>query len=174
LAKKLGDVTHVSPLLRKVRQLSGCSEEELSEWLLKCAVGRGASHYRRTFDPVLPPDSPDLSNEELGIAMCLYHHGFNPTLIRAAAQLLSDCATNPETLARLAVMERCEPVLLHIAEAAGRLAPQQEPWASLRTHLSSRHSSRTRALPHWSRFALQTGFTPAGRGQHIEWITRDE
>lgn len=29
LAQKLGDVTHVSPLLRKIRQLSGCAEHEL-------------------------------------------------------------------------------------------------------------------------------------------------
>src|SRR6266436_5204661 len=77
LAQKLGDVTHVSPLLRKVRELSGCAEEQVGEWLLKCAVGRGASHYRRDFDPQLPPDNPALSNDELGVALCLNHHPFN-------------------------------------------------------------------------------------------------
>ena len=51
LAQKLGDVTHVSPLLRKVRELSGCAEDQVGEWLLKCAVGRGATHYRRDFRP---------------------------------------------------------------------------------------------------------------------------
>ena len=45
LAQKLGDVTHLSALLRKVRRLSGCPTEQLGDWLLKCAVGRGASHY---------------------------------------------------------------------------------------------------------------------------------
>src|SRR6266478_9740186 len=89
LAQKLGDVTHVSPLLRKVRELSGCSEERVGEWLLKCAVERGASHYRHTFEPHLPRDRSELSNEEMGVAMCLYHHPFNPLFIRAAAQLLS-------------------------------------------------------------------------------------
>ena len=80
----------------------------------------------------------------------------------------------PGTLARLAVMERCEPVLLYIAEAARRVAPEQEPWASLRAHVASRRRVRTECLPHWSRFVLQTGYTPDGREQPSEWLTRDE
>src|SRR5438105_9046060 len=88
LAQKLGDVTHVSPLLRKVRELSGCSEEHVGEWLLKCAVERGARHYEREFRSELPADTHALSNEELGVALCLGHLPFNPTYIRAAAQLL--------------------------------------------------------------------------------------
>ena len=174
LAQKLGDVTHVSPLLRKVRELSGCAEDRVGEWPLKCAVGRGASHYRRSFAPELPPDNPSLTSEELGVALCLAHHAFDPTLIRAAAQLLSARDTNAKTLAHLAVMERCEAVLLHIAGAAARVAPGQEPWAALRALLTSRSRVRTDALPHWSRFVAQTGYTPAGRGQHIEWLTCDE
>jgi hypothetical protein len=174
LAQRLGDVTHVSPLLRKVRELSGCAEDQVGEWLLKCAVERGATHYRRDFSPELPPDNPALTNEELGVALCLAHHTFNPMLIRAAAQLLSARETNAATLAHLAVMERCEPVLLHIAGAAAQVAPDQEPWAALRAHLISRHHVRTDALPHWSRFVLQTGYTPAGRGHYIEWLNRDE
>jgi len=35
--------------------------------------------------------------------------------LRAAAQLLSSTRSDPQRLARLAVMERVEPVLLHIA-----------------------------------------------------------
>src|ERR1700690_3400728 len=108
LAQKLGDVTHVSPLLRKVRGLSGCADDQVGEWLLKCAVERGATHYRRSFAPELPPDNPSLTNEELGVALCLGHHPFNPMFIRAAAQLLSACDTDVETLAHLATMERCE------------------------------------------------------------------
>jgi hypothetical protein len=174
LARKLGDVTHVSPLLRKVRELSGCAEDQVGEWLLKCAVERGATHYRRDFSPELPPDNLALTNEELGVALCLAHHTFNPMLIRAAAQLLSARDTNARTLAHLAVMERCEPVLFHIAGAAARVAPDQEPWATLRTSLTSRHRVRTDALPHWSRFVLQTGYTFAGRGRYVQWLNRDE
>jgi hypothetical protein len=174
LAQKLGDVTHVSPLLRRVRELSGCTEDQLGEWLLKCAVQRGATHYRRDFPPELPPDSPALTNEELGVALCLAHLPFDPMLIRAAAQLLSARGTNVRALAHLAVMERCEPILLHIAGAAAQVAPAQEPWASLRAQVVSRRRVRTDALPHWSRFVLQTGYTPNGRGNHIEWLTRNE
>ena len=174
LAQKLGDVTHVSPLLRKVRELSGCAEDQVGDWLLKCAVGRGATHYRRDFPTDPPPDNPSLTNEELGTALCLAHHAFNPMLIRAAAQLLSAPDTDAQALARLAAMERVEPVLLHIAGVAERFAPDQQPWAYLRANLSRRHRVRTDALPHWSRFVLQTGYTPAGRGQHIEWLTRGE
>src|SRR5437868_5807329 len=87
LARKLGDVPHISPLLRKVKRFSGCSEDRLGPWLLKCAVDRGANHYRRTFAPDLPGDNPALTNEELGVALCLAHLPFEPALIRAAAQL---------------------------------------------------------------------------------------
>jgi hypothetical protein len=174
LARKLGEVTHVSPLLRKVCALSGCSRDRVGDWLLKCAVERGASHYRRTFEPDLPPDNPAVTDEELGVALCLYHHSFNPMLIRAAAQLLSAPNTNAGALTHLALQERCEPVLLHIAKAAGRIEPRVEPWAFVRANLFSRQRVRTDALPHWSRFVSQTGYTPAGRGEHIEWLTRDE
>lgn len=174
LAQKLGDVTHVSPLLRTVMQLSGCPEDQVGEWLLKCAVERGASHYEKEFAADLPADNAALSNEELGVALCLFHHPFNPMLIRAAAQLLSAADIDAENLAWLAELERCEPVLLHIAEAAERTAPAQQPWGLLRHRLSRRHRVRTDALPHWSRFVLQTGYTPAGRGQHVEWLTRGE
>ena len=60
LAQKLGDVTHVSPLLRKVRELSGCAEDQVGEWLLKCAVQRGATHYRREFPPGVAARQPCL------------------------------------------------------------------------------------------------------------------
>lgn len=174
LAQKLGDVTHISPLLRKVRELSGCPEEQTGDWLLKCAVQRGASHYRRSFDQELPPDNPRLTDEELGVALCLPHHRSNPMLIRAATQLLSAPNTDAKVLAGLAVAERCERVFLHIAQAAARVDSDREPWAYLRAQLVSRGDVPTDELPHWSRFVSQTGYTPAGRGQHIEWLTRDE
>jgi hypothetical protein len=172
LAQKLGDVTHVSPLLRKVRRLSGCPQEQVGEWLLKCAVERGASHYEREFSSDLPPDNPDLSSAELGVALCLGHLPWEAAYIRAAAQLLSAPDVDPAELGRLAAMERVEPILLHIAEAAGRTAPSGEPWAWLRAHLSRRHRVRTEALPHWSRFVSQTGVTTFGGGPRVDWLCR--
>jgi hypothetical protein len=172
LARKLGDVTHVSPLLRKARQLSGCSEEQVGEWLLKCAVERGATHYEREFSTDLPGDNPALSNEELGVALCLGHLRWDAAYIRAAAQLLSAPDVEPSRLAHLAEMERVEPVLLHIAEAAARVAPAQEPWAWLRAHLPRRRKVHTDVLPHWSRFVSQTGVTAFAGGPRTDWLYR--
>jgi hypothetical protein len=109
LARRLGDTIHFSALLRKVCRMSGCAEDRVGEWLLKCAVGRGASHYERDFPGDLPPDNPDLSNEELAVALCLGQHPYNSVFIRAAAQLLSSARTDVRRLARLAVMEGLNP-----------------------------------------------------------------
>jgi len=173
LAHKLGDVPHVSGLLRRIARLSGAGER-VTDWLLKVAVARGADHYRRDFDPTLPPDLPALSDEEIGVTMCLGQMPDNPWLVRAAAQLLSSPKIDPARLARLAEMERVEPVLLHIAAAAERVDAALEPWATLRRLLHPRRTVRPDVLPHWSRFVSQTGYTPAGRGQHIEWLVRNE
>jgi hypothetical protein len=135
-------------------------------------VGRGATHYEREFPSDLPPDNPALSNEELGVALCLEHLPWNVANLRAAAQLLSAHDINATKLARLAEMERVEPVLLHIAEAAARVAPVQEPWAWLRTHLPRRRRVRTDSLPHWSRFVSQSGVTAFGGRPRIDWLCR--
>jgi len=95
--------------------MSGCREDRIAEWLLKCAVRRGASHYERDFPADLPPDNSDLNHEELAVALCLGQHPYDSVFLRAAAQLLSSTRSDPQRLARLAVMERVEPVLLHIA-----------------------------------------------------------
>jgi hypothetical protein len=174
LAKRLGDTAHVSPLLRKICQLSGCTEDRVGEWLLKCAVRRGASHYERDFPADLPPDNSDLSNEELAVALCLGQHPYNSAFIRAAAHLLSSTHSDAPRLAKLAVMERTEPVLLHIATNAARFAPSAQPWAYLLGHLPHRLSYPPEALPHWSRFVSQTGVTPFGGGPDIKWLWRRE
>src|ERR1019366_10137528 len=88
LARKLGEVPHVSGLLRRIARTSGAGDR-VSEWLLKVAIQRGASHYRRNFDPSLPPDSPLVSGEEIGIALCLGELPYALDHLRAAAQLLS-------------------------------------------------------------------------------------
>ena len=103
LAHKLGDTVHVSGLAIRLARLSG-ADDRLPEWLLKTAVERGAKHYQRDFDPSLPPDNPDISDEEIGVALCLGQMPDQPWLIRAAAQLLSSAHVEPQRLARLAEM----------------------------------------------------------------------
>src|SRR5205085_1789406 len=92
----------------------------------------GARHYQRGFDPALPPDNPAVSDEEIGVALCLGQMPDNPSFIRAAAQSLSSPRVVPACLARLAEMERVDPVFLHIAAAAERADASLEPWATLR------------------------------------------
>ena len=174
LSERLGEAAHVSPLLRMILQLSGCNEAQIGEWLLKCAVLRGATHYRREFGSDLPPDARSLKDEELGVALCLGQHVYDATLIRAAAQFLSSRKINPARLGKLAEMERAEFVLLHIARCAERFAPEAEPWGYLREHLRPRRRVPAGTLPHWSRFVSQTGVTPFGGGPDIKWLFRQE
>jgi hypothetical protein len=172
LASNLGEVPHVSGLAIRLARLSGAGER-LPEWLLKVAVERGASHYRREFDPTLPPDLPAISDEEIGVALCLGQNPYNLDSLRVAAQFLSSPRINAERLCRLAVRERCEPVLLHIAEVAKKYAPKQEPWVFLRKHLSPRRVPRTDALPHWTRLVSHTGITREGPPR-TDWLCRHE
>lgn len=173
LAHKLGDVPHVSGLLRRIAQLSGAGKR-VADWLLKVAIARGANHYRRDFDPTLPADLPVISDEEIGVALCLGQNPYNLDSLRVAAQFLSSPRINAEHLCQLAVQERCEPVLLHIAEVASKYAPhQQEPWAKLRNQLHPRHVPRTDALPHWTRLVSHTGITREGPPRN-DWLCRDE
>ena len=172
LANKLGDVPHVSGLLRRIAQLSGAGER-VAEWLLKVAIERGADHYRRDFDPALPADLPAISDEEIGVALCLGQNPSNLDALRVAAQFLSSPRINAARLCRLAVQERCEPVLLHVAEVAGKYAPEQEPWAYLRQHLLPRRVARTGALPHWTRLVRHSGMTRDG-SPRTDWLCRHE
>ncbi len=172
LAHKLGDTTHVSGLAIRLARLSGAGDH-LPEWLLKTAVERGAKHYQRDFDPSLPPDNPRIPDEEIGVALCLGQMPHEPWLIRAAAQLLSSPHVEPQRLARLAEMERVEPVLLHIAAACERVDEALEPWATLRKRLHPRRTVRTDALPHWTRFAILPGLTRDGYAPPY-WLMRSE
>ncbi len=172
VSPKLGDAAHVSSLAIRLAKASGAGER-LPEWLLKVAVARGARHYERPFDLMLPPDNPAIPDEEIGIALCLEQHPYDLDKLRAASQLLSSPRVDAARLCRLAVQERCEPVLLHIAEVAGKYAPQQEPWGTLRKQLVPRRVPRTDALPHWTRLVSHTGVTREGPS-HTDWLCRHE
>jgi len=172
LAQKLRDTTHVSGLAIHLARVSGAGTR-LPDWLLKVAIDRGAKHYQRDFDPALPPDNPVVSDEEIGVALCLGQMPDNPWFIRAAAQLLSSPRVDPARLARLAEMERVEPVFLHIAAAAERVDATLEPWATLRSALRPRRQVRTEVLPHWTRFAVLQGLTRDGYAPPA-WLRRHE
>jgi len=172
LAHKLGDVPHGSGLLRRIAQLSGAGER-VAEWLLKVAIERGANHYQRDFDPTLPEDLLAIGDEEIGVALCLGQNAYNLDALRVAAQFLSSSRINAARLCRLAEQQRCEPVLLHIAEVAKKYAPEQEPWATLRKQLPPRRVPRTDALPNWTRFVSHSGITREGPPR-TDWLCRHE
>jgi hypothetical protein len=169
LAYKMGDTAHVSGLAIRLARLTGAGNH-LFDWLLKVAVERGATHYQRDFDPSLPPDEPTISDEEIGIALCLSQHPYDLDHLRAAAQLLSSTRVDATRLCRLSVYERCEPVLHHIATLAERYAPTLEPWVYLRKHMPSRKIPRTDALPHWSRLVSYAGVTMRGGPPKTDWL----
>jgi hypothetical protein len=173
LARKLGDTAHVSGLAIRLARLSGAGDR-LPEWLLKTAVERGAKHYQRDFDPSLPPDNPSIPDEEIGVALCLNQLPYQLDNLRAAAQLLSSPLVDAARLCRLALLERCEPVLLHIATLAERFIPAAEPWVYLRQHLRARPVPRLDALPHWSRLVSHTGMTKHGGPPRTDWLCRHE
>jgi hypothetical protein len=172
LAQKMGDAAHVSGLAIRLAQESGAGER-LLQWLMKVAVERGATHYQREFDAMLPPDNRAITDEEIGIALCLEQHPYDLDQLRAAAQLLSSRRVDAARLGRLAVQERCEPVLLHIAGIAMRYAPQQEPWATLRKQIPPRWVPRTDMLPHWTRLVSHTSVTREGPPR-TDWLCRHE
>ena len=172
LAEKLGDAAHVSGLAIRLAWLSG-ARGRLPEWLLKVAVERGARHYQREFDRALPPDNPAIADEEIGVALCLGQMPYQLDYLRAAAQLLSSPRVDAKRLCQLAVQERVEPVLLHMAEVAGKYAPEQEPWAMLRKQLPPRRVPRTDALPHWTRLVSHSGVTREGPPR-TDWLRRHE
>jgi len=172
LAQRLGDTAHVSGLAIRLARVSGAGER-LPEWLLKVAVERGAKHYQRDFDPSLPPDNPSISDEEIGVALCLGQMPYNLDALRVAAQFLSSPKVDANQLCWLGVLERCEPVFLHIAEIARQHAPHQEPWVTLRNQLRPRSVPRGDALPHWTRVVSYSGVTREGPPR-IDWLCRHE
>jgi hypothetical protein len=173
LARRLGDVPHVSGLLRRLARTSGAGDR-VADWLLKIAVERGARHFQRAFDSSLPGDCPEIADEEIGVALCLEQHPYDLDRLRAAAQLLSSPKVDAPRLCRLAVQERCEPVLLHIARMAERFAPDLHPWAFVRLHLPPRPVPRTDALPHWTRLVSHTGVSARGGPPRTDWLSRHE
>jgi len=173
LAHRLGEVPHVSGLLRRLARISGAGDR-VAEWLFKVAVLRGARHFERPFDEGLPPDASGVSDEEIGVALCLGELPYDLDRLRAAAQLLSSPRVDAAKLCRLAVQERCEPVLLHMAQLAGRIAPDLAPWNFVRHHLRPRPVPRTDALPHWSRLTSHTRLSAHAGAPRTDWLCRHE
>lgn len=117
----------------------------------------------------MPKGLEDLSNVELGVALCLGHFDYDPINIRLGAEILSAKDCEPRAIAHLARLERCETVIRHIAECGQRAEPNHPGWSALLAALPPRRKTKPDCLPHWTRFVSMTGVTHRG-GMHIEWL----
>jgi hypothetical protein len=157
IAQSLGETVHLSPLLRKAARLGLPTAGDL----LRLAVFRGCSHYTPPdYDgsTVCEPGRDQWSNLELAVALLSAAQVYDPHLIRCAAQLLGSPDIQPRALCRLARMERCGPVVRHIANAAVRHDQGHEAfWREVLAGLPPGRPVRPGVMPHPTRFLVQTG-----------------
>lgn len=167
LAEKLGITPSTSPLLQKAKQL-GLHTAALLESL---GVARGCWHYR---SPGLgaPPavSESDFSNEELAIALLSPGLPYSPHTIRVGAAMLSATGNDPETLVRLAVMERTVGPVRYITSSALRFEPENPFWRRILDRLPESAPIEDGLMPHPTRFVSMTGMTRAGVEKVTVWL----
>lgn len=166
LARKLGMTEHLSPLLRKTRQL-GLAPVDLAA----LAVLRGCAYY----DHGAPPPRVVVSRDQLPdveLAIALLHPGmpYDPQRIRLGAAMLASLDNRAEDVAWLAKTERCEPVVRAVAEAGGAFEPSNSFWVQLLARLPPGLPMRPGVMPHRTRFVAMTGVTRRGSGTVATWI----
>ena len=159
IAENLGGTAHLSPLLRKVRRCGLHGPDDL----LRLAVRRGCRHYTPAdYDEaaVIEPGLAQLSDLEVAMALMTAAQTYDPQWLRCAAQLLGSPAIRAGAVVRMAVMERCVPIVRHIAEAAVRYDDVgRDFWTDVLVALPAGRPVRPGVLPHPTRFVAQTGVT---------------
>ena len=167
LAQTLAVTTPVSPLLRKARRLGLRSVEDM----ISLAVSRGCFHYAAGAPPLLnPPSRQDLGDDELTILLILGENAYNPSAIRCAAQLARSSHIQSARLSQLAVMEKTERVLAHIARAGVGHDPEGAPlWRDVLDRLQRATPRPEPMLPHWTRFVSMPGRQRSGPAP-IHWL----
>lgn len=168
LAQTLQTTTPVSPLLRRARRLGLCGIRDF----ISLAVARGCRHYQAAAGDLPPhPSATAIRNDELTILLLVGECPYDPTAIRCAAQLARSPDVTPARLARLAVMEKCERVLAHIARA-GALHDAQGArfWNEILSLLPGQPPRHEVDLPHWSRFVSMPGIRRTGPAAPT-WLT---
>jgi hypothetical protein len=159
LAERLGVTVHVSPLRFRLaelmRKFPSVGALRLEDWLLDVANARGARFVTRW-----PPASPDftppppaiLPNEELVVAICQLQNLDRPQMLRAAAQLISMQAVDPDRLLLAAQRERAALVLAELARLARQINPEHAGWNKIHQALAALPRPASPLL-HWTRLA---------------------
>ena len=167
LAEMLGATTPVSVLLRKARRLGIGRLDDL----VQVAVHRGCRHYasalplssnqqdRQTRFPTLA----ELPNDELTVLLLVGELPYEPQAVRCAAQLARAADVSADRLADLAIREKCERVLAHIARA-GREHDDDgtDFWGAVLSRLGPVPERMEHKLPHWTRFVSMAGRQRSG------------
>ena len=177
LARRLGTTAHLSALLMKVRRLGLVDPTDLE----RLAVSRGLRYYDSHGDSSreLPRTSTfpgnagesGLSNEELAVALLSPSALYSQQRLRMGAAMLAAEGNRPESIASLALRERCETVVRHIALCGHEVEPQNPFWDRLLALLpATDFSPKPDALPHPTRFVAMTGITRSGVGNLKQWI----
>ncbi len=167
LAQTLATTSPTSPLLRKARRLGLRDIDDL----ISLAVARGCSHHAANSRPIPVAPSPDvLGDDELTILLIIGENTYEPTAIRCAAQLARSPRIEPARLARLAVMEKCERVLAHIARSGvDHDSEGAHFWSALLGLLPPSTPREEPGLPHWTRFVSMPGIQRSGTAP-IRWL----
>lgn len=157
---------HLSALLQKARRL-GLDAEGLE----RLAIQRGCDYYGPAEPlPASTISREQFSDEELAIALLNPALRYDPQTLRLGAAMLGAEGNDPQEVARLARLERCEPVVRYVAEAGKRFEPQNEFWAILVSLLPATALPKSSVVPHPTRFVAMTGITRRGVETVTEWI----
>ena len=165
LAHILSITAPVSALLRKARRLGVGDIQDI----IDLAVSRGCNHYSTGHRIEKErPSSSQLTDDELTILLLIGENPYQPTAIRCAAQMARSTKVDPISLSRLAVMEKTERVLAHIARAGiNHDSLGHDFWQVVLDHLPREQPRPEPDLPHWTRFVSM-----AGRQRHGVTETR--
>lgn len=144
--------------MRKARRL-GLADVESLVWL---AAKRGCRHFSNVFpsgEDTPEPGLDRLSQDELVVLLLHGNNRNEPMAIRCAAQLLKSKAISPHRVAFLAIQERCETALKHIARHGITHDPESPDfWATILDALANRgHRPPEGILPHPDRFLVNPG-----------------
>lgn len=169
LARCLGQPTHRSLRRRKLERRGIRTTEEL----IALAVQRGCTHYQNGIQVPIVPES-ELPNEALASLLLSVSQPYNPRLIRAGAQLISDPAIRLKKLLFEAAKERALPTLAYIARCGQKTEPDNPFWNRLIREIEANPRNRKPVppglLPHPSRFTLQMGYRSRRKCAFIVWL----